>query len=67
MNFGLTSWFATRATDGIAFALQPVSSVVSSSGAGMGVMGLNPVLVVEFDHYENSAWGDPSYDHAVIL
>lgn len=66
MNFGQTQWWAPRAADGIAFALQPVSSTASSSGGGMGVQGINPAMVVEFDHYENSAWGDPTYHHAAI-
>jgi gliding motility-associated-like protein len=53
--------------DGIAFVLQPISTIVGSSGGGMGFQGINPSLGVTLDTYQNSTPdGDPSYDHIAI-
>lgn len=60
-NFGTNS---ISGADGIAFALQPVSTNTTGSGAGMGLSGITPSLIVEFDTWKNS--GEPLYDHLVI-
>lgn len=53
--------------DGMAFVLQPISTIVGSSGGGMGFQGINPSLGVTLDTYQNSTPdGDPSYDHIAI-
>lgn len=53
--------------DGIAFVLQPISTIVGSSGGGMGFQGINPSLGVTLDTYQNSTPdGDPAYDHIAI-
>lgn len=52
--------------DGIAFVLQPISTVVGSSGGGIGYLGISPSLAVEIDTYQNGNYGDPSADHIAI-
>jgi len=50
--------------DGMAFLLQQVSTVVGTSGGGLGYQGISPSLAVEFDTWQNSS--DPSYDHLAV-
>jgi len=64
LNFG-TKPFWEKGADGIAFALQPISANVGNPGAALGVGGITPALVVEFDTYANG-W-DPGYHHAAIV
>ena len=52
--------------DGIAFVLQPLSSDQGSSGGGIGYMGINPSVAVEFDTYKWNS-NDPDGDHAAIV
>jgi gliding motility-associated-like protein len=64
-NFGSKNWWEPAGADGIAFALQPISSTVGNPGAALGVGGISPALVVEFDTYKNG-W-DPAFQHAAIV
>ena len=50
--------------DGMAFLLQQVSTIVGTSGGGLGYQGISPSLAVEFDTWQNSS--DPSYDHLAV-
>ena len=52
--------------DGIAFVLQPLSSDQGSSGGGIGYMGINPSVAVEFDTYKWNS-NDPDGDHAAVV
>ena len=52
--------------DGIAFLLQQVSTVVGTSGGGLGYQGIFPSFGVEFDTYQNGNRADPSYDHLAV-
>ncbi len=53
--------------DGIVFGLQPLSTSAGSTGQGIGLGGVSPSIGVEFDTYQNTDFGDPSYDHVAIL
>ncbi|MGG9961641.1 PKD domain-containing protein [Ferruginibacter sp. SUN106] len=50
--------------DGIAFVMQPISTIVGSSGGGLGYEGISPAVGVTIDTYQNA--GDPTYDHIAI-
>ncbi len=50
--------------DGMAFVLQPLSTNQGSSGGGLGYLGINPSLAVEFDTYRNTS--DPYQDHVAL-
>jgi gliding motility-associated-like protein len=52
--------------DGIAFVLQPLPTALGLSGGGMGYEGITPSLGVVIDTYQNTAVGDPAYDHISI-
>jgi len=53
--------------DGIAFVLQPISTIVGTGGGGMGYEGITPSVGVTLDTYQNSSPdNDPSYDHIAI-
>ena len=52
--------------DGIAYVLQPLSSDQGSSGGGIGYMGINPSVAVEFDTYKWNS-NDPDGDHAAVV
>lgn len=52
--------------DGIAFVLQPISTIVGTSGGGIGYLGISPSLAIEIDTYQNSGYGDPATDHIGI-
>ena len=53
--------------DGIAFVLQPISTSVGGTGAGMGYGGISPGVAVTLDTYQNSSPdNDPFYDHIAI-
>lgn len=53
--------------DGMAFVLQPISTNVGTAGGGLGYQGITPSFVVEFDTYQNTNSGDPSFDHVAIM
>ncbi|MEM9987237.1 MAG: L-type lectin-domain containing protein, partial [Bacteroidota bacterium] len=54
--------------DGIAFVLQTAGSgAIGGLGGSLGYGGLIPSLIIEFDTYQNSTWGDPVFDHVAIL
>ena len=52
--------------DGIVFMLQPLSTSIGTSGAGMGFAGVNPSIGIALDTYLNTDIGDPDYDHISI-
>lgn len=56
--------------DGAAFVMQTIgTSAIGSTalGGSIGYGGLTPSLIVEFDTYQNSTFGDPAFDHVAIL
>jgi gliding motility-associated-like protein len=53
--------------DGIVFGLQPVSTSVGSTGGGLGFGGVSPSLGIELDTWQNTSFGDPSFDHISII
>ena len=59
-------YFGTKngGADGISFCLQPLSTSIGVSGGGLGIQGVNPSFIAEFDTYRNS--GDPDFDHIAI-
>lgn len=52
--------------DGIVFMLQPLSTSVGTSGAGMGFAGVSPSIGIVLDTYLNTDLGDPDFDHISI-
>ena len=52
--------------DGIAFLLQPISTEVGATGAGLGFQGIQPSLAVSIDTWQNPTHGDPYYDNIAI-
>ncbi len=52
--------------DGIVFVLQPISTVVGSSGGGLGYDGITPAVGVTIDTWQNTTNNDPIYDHIAI-
>lgn len=66
-NMNLGSLDANGA-DGIVFVLQTVgTSALGANGGGMGFIGFSPAFGIEFDTYQNTSEGDPSYDHLAFL
>jgi gliding motility-associated-like protein len=54
--------------DGIAFVLQPVSTLVGSTGGGLGYEGITPSLAMAIDTYDNGlTQSDPVNDHVAIM
>ena len=54
--------------DGIAFVLQPVSTLVGSTGGGLGYEGISPSLAMAIDTYDNGpTQSDPINDHVAIM
>lgn len=53
--------------DGMAFVMQQNLTSLGSIGGGLGYLGLNPSLIVEFDNYQNPGNGDLAADHIAIL
>ncbi|TAD86201.1 MAG: hypothetical protein EAY75_09100, partial [Bacteroidetes bacterium] len=47
--------------------LQQVSTSVGTGGGGLGYLGITPSLAVEFDTWQNTGMGDPSFDHMAIM
>jgi len=53
--------------DGMAFVLQNgPTTALGNLGGGMGFQNLTPSLCIQFDTYQNSESGDPSFDHLAI-
>jgi hypothetical protein len=63
LNFGTNN---SPGADGITFAFQNVCTSAGTAGQDIGVGGVNPSFVVEFDTYQNTVYSDPSYDHVAI-
>jgi len=63
LNFGTNN---SPGADGITFAFQNVCTSSGSAGQDIGIGGVSPSLVVEFDTYQNTVYGDPSIDHIAI-
>ncbi|MGB0916284.1 MAG: lectin-like domain-containing protein [Flavobacteriales bacterium] len=54
--------------DGIAFVLQPVSTLVGSTGGGMGYEGISPSIAMTIDTYNNGPLhSDMVNDHVSIM
>lgn len=53
--------------DGITFTLQPVDNTIGVLGGGIGVGGINPSVIIEFDTWQNVNFGDPVFDHVAIM
>lgn len=65
IDFGFND---TLGGGGIAFSFQQFNAtVVQPGGAGLGIVGTNPSLVVEFDTEETPAYNDPAYDHIALI
>ena len=58
---------ANGGADGMVFAFQSVSSNVGSGGGGMGYQGIQPSFALEFDTYQNTGFGDPTWDHLALI
>ena len=52
--------------DGITFTLQQESTNVGGLGGGIGVAGVKPSFIVEFDTYQNFVFDDIATDHIAI-
>ena len=54
--------------DGMAFVMQDVGTNLAPQGTGgnLGYNGINPSLVIEFDTFEGTLNGDPSFDHVAM-
>ncbi|HUC83067.1 MAG TPA: hypothetical protein VMR70_19315, partial [Flavisolibacter sp.] len=72
LNSSFDFWFNVslgcndNGADGIVFMLQPISTSVGTTGAGMGFEGVSPSIGIALDTYQNSELNDPSYDHISI-
>jgi hypothetical protein len=54
--------------DGVVFVLQDVGNrAIGQAGGGLGFDGFSPSLGIEFDSYQNTSIGDPSYDHMAVF
>ncbi len=54
--------------DGMVFVFQQVSNtVIGVSGGDIGFGGFSPSLGIEFDIYQNTDRGDPTFDHIAIV
>ena len=52
--------------DGMALVFQPNRNVLVSEGEGLGYLGLDPSIAIEFDTYQNEVLNDPVEDHVAI-
>jgi hypothetical protein len=52
--------------DGIVFVLQTVSNTAGGAGGGIGYMGLQPSIGVEFDTWNNGDWDNYNGNHIGI-
>ncbi len=64
MNLGFNDG---NGADGICFVLHTLgTSAIGEDGGGMGYLGFNTSLGIEFDTYQNGQYGDPFEDHIAI-
>lgn len=52
--------------DGIVFMLQPISTSIGSTAAGMGFEGISPSIGIVLDTWQNTDLNDPFFDHISI-
>jgi hypothetical protein len=52
--------------DGLTFALQTVSNTAGTEGGGLGYLGMEQSVGIEFDTYQNQEYGDISSSHVGI-
>jgi hypothetical protein len=64
LNFGTND---ASGADGIVFAFQNQCTSSGSTGGSIGIGGVSPSLLVEFDTWQNTNFGDPTFDHVAIL
>ncbi len=56
-----------QGADGIVFVVQTVSNTAGGGGGGIGYLGINNSLGIEFDTWDNSSFGnDPNGNHIGI-
>ncbi len=64
-NFGSQD---ANGADGMALVFKRNSNPeIGNSGGGLGYAGISPSLVIEFDTYQNTDLGDPTWDHIAIM
>jgi gliding motility-associated-like protein len=64
-NFGVND---ANGADGMAMVFKGNSNVeIGDVGGGVGYGGLRPSLVIEFDTWQNTDLGDPTWDHIAII
>lgn len=64
MNLGVNDG---SGADGICFVMHTLgTSAIGENGGGMGYLGFNNSLGIEFDTYQNGQYGDPFEDHIAI-
>ena len=51
--------------DGMTFTLQPLATNIGNPGQGLGVGGVKPSVIIEYDTFENTPY-DPKFDHIAI-
>ncbi len=58
----------TGGADGMTFTIQPSATAVGSGTVGgmLGIAGIVPSLIIEFDTYQNSEYGDPFFHHTAL-
>lgn len=65
LNFGSLD---ANGADGIVFVMQTVGNrAIGQAGGGMGFEGFSPSLGIEFDTWQNTDVGDPTFDHIGIF
>ena len=65
LNFGFID---AAGGDGIAFSFQQFNANINPSAAGgLGIVGISPSLIVEFDTDSNSAYNDLASDHIALM
>ena len=52
--------------DGLVFAIQTIANNVGSDGGGIGYLGINQSLGIEFDTFYNGEFGDINGNHVGI-
>ena len=65
MNLGSID---ANGADGMVFVLQQEgTSAIGESGGGMGYLGFNGTIGVEFDTWQNTNYNDPVQDHIAVV
>lgn len=59
----------TGGADGMTFTIQPNANALGTGTLGglLGIAGISPSLIIEFDSYQNSDYGDPFFHHTALL